>query len=419
MADAAQNIAQFPEKSRYKAETAQPWLDLYRSSGALQNGPDWLQNLRSDAEAAFKESGIPTPRLERWKYTNLIPLTRELAKTLDPEPLGLNTPVDNLVDNLGDILSNPPEWLKEILASKDEATFRYQDMMLCNLADLFLQNGLVIDVPAGQVLEVPIEIDQIGKAGTFASPRIVIRLGEGAEVTVLERHSGQGAYWHNNLTQIHIGQNAKLRHYRIQDHSADSVYTQTTLVELSRDASYEGFTLTKGAALSRNQVHAVINGTNANCDISGINLLRGRQHGDTTVEVEHRVSHGTSSQFMRSVLDDQAHGIFLGKVFVERDAQQTDGTQMSNALLLSEGAEMDTRPELEIYADDVKCAHGATTGQLEDEPMFYLRSRGLAEDEARTLLIGAFIGEVVEKLGDEALRDTMENVVREWLSGKA
>jgi Fe-S cluster assembly protein SufD len=171
-----------------------------------------------------------------------------------------------------------------------------------------------------------------------------------------------------------------------------------------------------GGMMSRHQIQADLEGVNGFVSFNGLNLLGGKQHGDTTILINHRAAHCNSNQFYRSLLTDEAHGVFQGKVHVFEGAQKTDGYQLSNAILLSDKAVMDTKPELEIYADDVKCSHGATTGQMNEEPLFYLRSRGLSEKEARLLLIRAFVDEVVDKIEDEKLKAQIEKDVEAWLA---
>ena len=188
-----------------------------------------------------------------------------------------------------------------------------------------------------------------------------------------------------------------------------------TTIEQERDSVYNNLRSKGSAKLPEMEIHSTLNGPNAEVNFDGLNLLLGSEHGDTTIVVEHQDPHCRSSQFYRSVLDDTARCVFQGKVHVHQIAQKTDGYQLSNALLLSDKAEMDTKPELEIYADDVKCSHGATTGQIEGEAIFYLRSRGLSEAQARLLLTQAFAQEVVDKIQHEDIRTEMEAKVEQWL----
>lgn len=274
---------------------------------------------------------------------------------------------------------------------------------------------IVIHKNRGQTSGQVEEILFTGRDGMLHAPVLKVVLEDGAELTLIERHEGAGAYWKNMAVEVVLGANARLRHYRIVEDAG--VVTLHTQISQKQDSFYNGFTLIKGGALVRNETHAALRGKNSECDISGVNLLKGKQHADTTIVITHEAPHCRSSQFFRSVLGDESRGVFQGKIHVNREAQKTDGYQLSNALLLSDRAEMDTKPELEIYADDVKCSHGATCGQLDHEPLFYLRSRGLTEVEARMLLVQAFVDEAVEKVADEKTRSSIADMAQEWLRG--
>lgn len=311
--------------------------------------------------SALEINNLPTPKEESWKYTNL---PRAI-------PANLNAP--------------------------DEAD--------------------TIDIAVGknEKATAPREIIFTGEDGAHHKPRLNITVEQGGELTLIETHDGDGAYWKNMVTTITLGENATLKHYRLQGETLTAVQTNMVHITLGRDAVYDGFTLNVGGKLTRHEMHAEIQGENATCTFNGVNLLGADQHGDTTILIEHQAPHCASNQLYRTVLDDNARGVFQGKVHVHQVAQKTDGYQLSNALLLSEKAEMDTKPELEIYADDVLCSHGATTGQLNEEPLFYLRNRGLTEAEARMLLIQAFVGEVVDKITDENFKSIIEEKTSAWL----
>lgn len=274
---------------------------------------------------------------------------------------------------------------------------------------------VVIHKKRGESCGEPVDILWTGFNNQIHTPSLNVNLEPNSELFIIEKNEGIGAYWKNIATFIEIGANAKLTHIRIQEESDEAVQTNMAEISLDRDARYEGFTLNLGGKLTRHEIRAVLNGPGAEIHFNGLNLLKGKQHGDTTILVEHAAPNCRSNQFYRSILDDEARGVFQGKVHVRRVAQKTDAYQLSNALLLSPRAEMDTKPELEIYADDVKCSHGATTGQLDEEPLFYLRSRGLSEKEARLLLVRAFVDEVVEKVEDEALRAILQEKSSLWL----
>ncbi|MFP4097678.1 MAG: Fe-S cluster assembly protein SufD [Alphaproteobacteria bacterium] len=274
---------------------------------------------------------------------------------------------------------------------------------------------IVIHKKRGEVSQKAEEIVWIGSNGFHHQPRLKIVLEDGAQATVIERHEGQGAYWKNMGTEIVLGKNARLHHVRVQQDSLEAVQTNMVHIAMGRDSYLDSFSLNLGGKLTRHDIHAVLHGSGIECHLNGVNLLKGSQHGDTTILMEHCDAHCMSNQFYRSVLDDQARGVFQGKVHVHRAAQKTDGYQLSNALLLSREAEMDTKPELEIYADDVKCSHGTTTGALDEEPLFYLRSRGLSEGQARMLLMQAFVDEAIDKVADDHMRARIKEMAEAWL----
>ena len=311
--------------------------------------------------ARLNINNLPTPKEETWKYTNL------------PRAL--------------------PTDLKVVTDTPDK----------------------VIHIGSGQICEQLEDILWTGANGQHLQPSLQITLEDNAQLHIFERHEGQGSYWKNMVTDIKVGANAKLYHYRIQDDSQEAVHTNMVSVELEQDAVYELVSLNVGSKLSRHQVHGHLKGSNANCSINGVNILKGTQTGDTTIVLEHKAPHCASHQNYRSVLDEQATGVFQGKVHVHQIAQKTDGYQKSDTLLLSEAAQMNTKPELEIYADDVKCSHGTTTGRLEETPLFYLRSRGIPEEEARALLIQSFVGEVVDGIQNTDIQDMIREKVNKWL----
>lgn len=304
---------------------------------------------------------LPTPKEERWKYTNL-------EKGM---PAGLSS------------------------VEEEE---------------------IVIHIPRGQVCDHIRDISVDAAAGSEKQIRLKIVLEQGAQLTIHENQMGSGAYWKNMTTDIELGAGAILHHIRVLDDAREALHTNLVYISAARDAVYNGFALNIGAGMCRHDMHAALNGENAEVSFNGLNLLNGDQHGDTTILIEHAAPHCRSNQFYRSLLNDRARCVFQGKVHVHQVAQKTDGYQLSNAILLSDKAEMNVKPELEIYADDVLCSHGSTCGQLDEEPLFYLRSRGLSEMQARLLLIEAFVAEVLDKIDDEGLRSQAAQKVDQWLS---
>lgn len=333
---------------------------------------------------------IPGPKLERWKYTNLPRALKSMA--LEPARLGW-----------GDTIS--------LLNPAAPGAAQYADMALWDLNSRDSKDLKFVSASE----EIAIE----GAQGAYLSPRLVVHVNKGEEITLIERQGGQGAYWKNGVTQIVVEEGAKLRHYRFFDEADAAVSTQSVHIQIARGARYEGLNVIGGAGLVRNQIHAEIQGEGADCTIAGLNLLSGTQHADTTITIEHQAPHCTSNQLYKNVVADKARGVFQGKVHVHQVAQKTDGYQLSNTLLLSPLAEMDTKPELEIYADDVKCSHGATTGQLDEEPLFYMRARGIPDSEARALLIEAFAGEALTRISDEAIQEAVRAQIAAWLKEHA
>ncbi len=309
--------------------------------------------------------------------------------------------------------------VKNLPTQKNEE-WKYTNIsrVLGDLKDLPQQNPqeIIIHKNRGQVCEQIEEILWTGIGGEHQNPRLKVVLEEGAQATIIERHEGTGAYWKNMSTEIVLGAGARLEHIRIQNDAMDAVQTNMVHITMERDSYLNSFSLNIGGKLTRHDIHAVLNGSGAECAFNGVNLLRGAQHGDTTILVEHNAPHCRSNQFYRTILNDRARGVFQGKILVQKSAQKTDGYQLSNTLMLSDKAEMDTKPELEIYADDVKCSHGSTTGQLDVEQLFYLRSRGLSEHQARKLLVQAFVDEVVDNVSRETKQEHIKEIVGKWLS---
>ncbi len=406
----ADKVMQFPVKSPYDPSTAAMFADFPQPT----HGPVWLNNVRADAWEKFKEYGLPTVKLERWKYTNL----PAFVKNLNVRPFNMDVQVSSdrpYAQHLVTMAERNEQWLAPLMMGAVPGEEKYGDMALWYLNTAFLRFGLMIDIPDGRIVEEPIEIKAYADDGQFAVPRIVIRMGRGAKATIIEKMKGKGAYWKNSVTQIVQEENSHLEHCRLLEDSGEGVFTQSVHFRLARDCTYKSFTLDHGAGISRRYVHAQLLGPNIDFALNGLNLLKDKRHAEVTYLVEHEAPHCTSSQFIRSLVADEAHGVFQGKVHVHQEAQKTDGYQLSNAILLSDKAQMDTKPELEIYADDVKCSHGATTGQLDDEPIFYLRSRGLSEAQARMLMLQSFTAEVLEKIGDAKFRGIAEEKVEKWL----
>ena len=363
-------------------------------------------------------TALPTRKLESWRYTDL----RGLASISFASP-----PVLTSVSVLPELPFPRVVFLNGIKShenSSDSAYFqafsenflpRMQPMVQINAQAA--HDGLTIEVPAGEDAgEILLVSDAKGDEPFAFHLRHRIKLAENASLTLIEIDKGVGTYWQNSVFEIELEAGARLRHFRLQQESAEAFHIASLYADIAGEASYEHFTLTLGAKLSRTEIEANLLGPHALAHLNAAQLLGGLQHGDFTTIIRHKAPNCPSRQTVKSVLAGQAHGVFQGKIEVDQIAQKTDGYQMSQALLLSPQAEMDIKPELQIFADDVKCSHGATIGALDEEQVFYLRSRGIPEADARQLLIRAFIEESLEPVTHDTARALFEAALESWWS---
>ena len=396
--------------------------------------------VRMAAAELFRANGIPGGtsgrRAEAWKYTTL----RAVAEASFHEPL---TQLDDCAELLAQMpvvdaprlvfvdgrfradLSLLPSGVAvdSFANAPDFGTLSRPDRdNLVALNTMLAEDGAIIAVPDGvdggalQILSLATE----GHGRTTAfHPRHTIRLGRGAALRVLEISVGAGTYLHNAVSEIHIGEDAHLTHVRLQKEALAAFHVSTSYVEIASRGTYDGFALNLGARLARSEIHARLAGTGGTLHLNGAQLLSGSQHADMTTVVSHDAPGCASRQTVKNVLAGRSRGVFQGKIEVARIAQKTDGYQMNQALLLSREAEIDCKPELEIFADDVKCSHGATVGELDRGQIFYLRSRGVPEMEARAILVRAFLTEALDAVADESFRAALETSVTQWWEKEA
>ena len=320
------------------------------------------------------------------------------------------------VEPLSRALDGDSGWIADHLGRVAGETL--QSFLALNTA--LMDSGVVLRVARGIAVERPIEIvfvSGLTDRPIMVSPRNLILIEEGASATVVIHHVGlgAGAYFVNGATEVDVRDGGALRHYTVEAESIDATNLATTHVRVGRDAHYESFGLAVGGRLSRSEVSIRLAASGASCKLNGAYLMRGAEHCDNTTVIEHLAPHTSSREVFKGVLDDESRAVFQGRIVVHKGAQKSDGHQVSKALLLSAGAEIDQKPELEIYADDVKCSHGAAAGQLDAAQLFYLRSRGIPEALARNLLVQAFLAEAVEEVSVEAVRDAMMDKVVHWL----
>ncbi len=407
---------------------------LARYAGLRDRLPGDLR-VRDAAADAFRRAGLPGRRVEAWKYTDL----RPVATAAFHEPLDRHADCTALLarapqiegarlvfvdGRFRDDLSRPPTAAR-FTRFADHPTFgtltRPDREPMAALNTMLAEDGAVIDVPAdtdaGLIHLINLAADATG-ASDF-HPRHSIHLAPGATLTVLETSLGDGTYLHAPVTELHVAEGASLTHIRLQDESTSAFQLSTLYADVAERGTYDSFTLNLGARMARTEVHARLGGPGATTHLNGAQLLSGTQHADFTTVVRHDAPHGTSRQTVKNVLAGRSRGVFQGRIEVARHAQKTDGYQMSQSLLLSPDAEIDTKPELEIFADDVKCSHGATVGELDAEQLFYLRSRGIPDAEARSMLVRAFLAEALDAVTHNGARAVLETAVEGWWQRQA
>lgn len=367
---------------------------------------------------------LPHRRMEDWRWTDL----RQMIDKPYP-PRQHVTPAAGEVDRLLGL-----SLFGGIAATRMVFVNGEYDKARSKLANSFVESKAAIDEPVdlmnvafatdGARLRIESNVDtpiELVFIATDAAPRAiatrnVIEIADDASATIIETHVGAGSYLANSVTELRVGNNARLDRVKVELESNDAVHLAHTHVALGHSVTFRDFTLTTGAKLNRQNGTFRFGNEFADGKISGAYLLTGRQHADTALVVDHEVPNCASRELFKCVMDDHARGIFQGKVIVRPGAQKTDGKQSSHALLLSETSEFDAKPELEIYADDVVCGHGATAGDLNHDHVFYLKSRGVPEAEAKALLIAAFVGEAFDTIHHDGIRGALEEFAARWLT---
>ncbi|MEQ8604487.1 MAG: Fe-S cluster assembly protein SufD [Marivibrio sp.] len=425
-------------------ETVDPFRDTVRAAAERR---DALAKLRVQAAEAYDSAGLPTRHVERWKFTDLRGLRRlgfAEAHTVDAPRLpdhvlsgeGVRLVlVNGRVSPSLSQLDALPEGVRvrsiaaaiqaedESVADRLTLDAGFTDAPLAALNTAALEDGWMIDVAPGARVEAPLHLiflaqNDASESAAACLPRLVLSVGEGASLSVLESHvgAGVGATFSNSVSEIAVGADARLGHYVLQHERTDSYHIASTAIRLDERAVYDGFVLQLGAALARREVRALLAGEAASLTINGAYLGDGERLVDNTLYTDHAAPATVSAETFKGVLDHRARGVFQAKTRVQRAAQQTDAHQLHKALLLADGAEVDAKPELEIYADDVACAHGATAGDLDRDQLFYLRARGVPENQARAMLIEAFMLDSVEAVTDEAAREALRAALAAKLS---
>jgi Fe-S cluster assembly protein SufD len=411
--------------------------------------PSWMERLRESAFARYEKLGFPNVKQEEWKYTNVAPIAktkfafdatpaREFdatrlehlvypearrsrivfingaysarASALDALPAGVVAM--NLFEALGD--QRYEEAVREHLAHVGAAD---SDNAFTALNTAFLADGAFIFIPQNVRVESPLHLlflSDVTKAQTIFFPRVLIIAERDSAATLIESYTHTGSeerYLTNAVVEVVLADGARFEHYKVQREGAQSFHMATTNAVLKRNSSYNATNVTLGAALSRHDVHVALEDEGAECWVDGLYLVSDEQHTDTHSLIDHRKPRCTSHQLYKGILDGRSRAVFNGKIFVREGAQQTDAFQTNRNLLLSNETRVDTKPQLEIFADDVKCSHGATVGQLDEEELFYLTSRGLHPDLARNLLTYGFAEEIVAKIKIESIKAQLNEAV--------
>ena len=435
-----------------KTDSGRAISDIFAVARDRLPGTGKIADARRQAFESYERVGLPHRRIEDWKYTDLRVLMRDvLPLAAAPDAAALKRAdaaakahaiegARRLV--LVDVVFAPKlsdvgrlesglsiRTLRDVLEA-DEAALHAQllapdnsDAMVA-LNSAMMTDGLVIEIADGTALTQPLHIVHIASSALPAAmfTRSLLKLGKTAGATLVESYiaaDGAKSYQVHDALVLAIGDGARLDHVRLVEDSRDAFNISSSVVTLGTRAHFNTFGMTSGAGVSRYQAVIAVAGEHSRVETNGVNLLNGRQHADSTLFLDHAVPNCSSREIFRAVVDDRAHSVFQGRIIVRPKAQKTDAKMMTRALLLSDEAEADNKPELEIFADDVTCGHGATTGALDESLLFYLRARGLSEKEAQALLIQAFVGEAIEQIANDHLREMAIATAQRWLEARA
>lgn len=416
-------------------------LDAAPGGGVAEvadRGP--LADLRAEGRRAVTASGLPTQKTEAWKYTSLNAMRKvdwsgpsadgaDFAQVQAAIPaldaytvVLLNGRFDPVLSDLAGLPKGVrvlpmPEAMSDTAVSDILASLvPLNTAPMAALNTAHLDDGVLVRVDEGKALDKPLHIISVGysaAAPTAFHPRILIQLGEAAEATIVESHIGldSAPTLSNTVVEADLAPSARLGHYKLQDQAAESFDISTTAIHCGDKSIYDGFTLSLGKGTMRNDVRLTLDGERVEGRLNGAYLGYGASHVDNTTFIDHAKPNSTSREVFKGVLAETSRGVFQGKILVRPDAQNTDGHQLNKSLLLSDKAEADSKPELEIYADDVRCSHGATIGALDDQQLFYLRARGIDAATARAMLVQAFLMEAVDEVQKVTVRDALQGLL--------
>jgi Fe-S cluster assembly protein SufD len=438
--------------TEHAAAEIERYVAAYRSFAAngASSAPAWLRDLRDAGIARFADLGFPSAGLEEWRFTSVAPITETAfvlphgpAAAADPAPFLLSgvgrhrlvfvngrldarlsdfggLPEGVTVTSLGDALTRDPERVREHLGR----LLTHGQGAFAALNTAFVAEGAYVHVRAGIEVAEPLQVLFLatatdGVAPVVTHPRVLVVVERLARIVLVESYAGDGVYWTNAVTEMVVGDGARADLYRIQRESERACHVATTHTLQGRDSVVNVHPVSFGAALARHDIAAVLDGEGGRCLLNGLYLGNGSQHVDHHTVIDHAKPHCESHEYFNGVLDDRARSVFAGRIVVRPGAQRTDSKQTNNNLLLSADARADSQPQLEIYADDVKCTHGATLGPIDEKALFYLASRGLGGDEGRAMLTYGFGAEILGRMDVPALREQLDGILRGRLLGGA
>jgi len=413
------------EIQRTPAEAA--LVDAFGERLSLLPGDGAIMVKRDDAIEQVK-AGLPTRRVESWHYTDLrrllatVPAFDASAKAKSVAPLIEGSTVLSLANGVSQAVSGVDGVTFQRLADKltdgsyAPALVTYgTDDAIGAINTAFVADGYFVDIEAGAQLDKPVELQNL-QAGGQSHVRLPVRVGAGAKATIVERQTGEGAGLVSSVSQLLLGDDAEVLWLIVQGQPETATHLAQFKAELGKNAKLTLFVMNAGGKLVRQEVIVKASGEGADFKLRGVNLLAGDSHVDVTMVLDHAVPHTSSTEVVRNVVTGRAKGVFQGRINVHQIAQKTDARMACNTLLLSDDGEFSTKPELEIFADDVACGHGATVTEIDHNHLFYLMARGIDEKSARGLLIRAFLAEVIEELEDESVVDPLEELLSNWFA---
>jgi Fe-S cluster assembly protein SufD len=433
--------------------TENSYQEAFRSLQERESDVPWLVRLREQAMVSFQELGFPSTKNEEWKYTNVaaiakgrfVPGAESVAGDLNAQDVANCSVVEAAASQLVFVdgvlrqdlssLTALPEAVVAMDLTQAIADDRYGEIVRAHLAreadyvaqsfvalnTAFIAGGAFLFIPKCVAVPAPIHLLFLASGQQTANfPRVLVVAETNSSATLIENYAaaGSGAYFTNAVVELVLAEGARLEHYKVQRESGAGFHVATTVADLGANSSYDSTAITFGAQLSRNDIQVTMDHEGAECWVDGLYLVTDNQHTDTHSVIDHRKPHCTSHQLYKGILDGKSRAVFNGKVFVRHDAQKTDALQTNKNLLLSNEARVDTKPQLEILADDVKCAHGAAVGQIDPDELFYLETRGIHPDLARNLLTYGFAEEVIGKIKLDSIRAELDEAVLHRLNAK-